>query len=120
MAIKSVVDSKDMLVYYNFIYVQNHLGIITNNIGKCNLLKVVRSYQFSLKQLFYKHFNSSIFLVTKFKSFLRILKSKNQYVYLCFHLPMQFFNSGSIGCGWSEIVNFTAVTTELRAYDEPS
>lgn len=43
-----------------------------------------------------------------------------QHVYLCFHLPMQFFNRGSIGCGWSEIVNFTAVTTELRAYDEPN
>lgn len=33
---------------------------------------------------------------------------------------MQFFSSGSIGCGWSEMVNFTAVTTELLAYDEPT
>lgn len=24
-----------------------------------------------------------------------------------------------MGCGWSEMVNFTAVTTELLAYDEP-
>lgn len=24
-----------------------------------------------------------------------------------------------MGCGWSEMVNFTAVTTELRAYDDP-
>lgn len=32
---------------------------------------------------------------------------------------MQFFSSGSMGCGWSEMVNFTAVTTELLAYDEP-
>lgn len=25
-----------------------------------------------------------------------------------------------MGCGWSEMVNLTAVTTELRAYDEPA
>lgn len=33
---------------------------------------------------------------------------------------MQFFSSGSMGCGWSEMVNLTAVTTELRANDEPA
>lgn len=33
---------------------------------------------------------------------------------------MQFFSRGSMGCGWSEMVNFIAVTTELLAYDEPT